>query len=418
MAGRHLTVLVALLTGVSPVGIALAEPIILADERLAPGIYPAPPVPVDFAVPSEPGHPRFDLDWSVGLKGTYTSATTGNSFSSTLNPQFTAVHDGLRADIVIDGSAELVKPWNPGGDVDLSALRLGITAVAPIDSTTNVTANAAIAINQDVRTVPGLDPLIVVPPEVVTGSLGLRVDRSFGRFNLAVRGDAFRTQYGPTNRRDTGVTNNSEQDLWALDSSLRLGFQATPIFEVFGQASLGRDQFDRPSAAGLRSDATDYAMRGGIAGQWRGTLAASASVGLGYHDFDQAGIGDVTTQLYDASVTFTPNSTLSLTARLNTSIDPVGADASGTARVTHRAEADISHTVNSWLRLRAAFDWSQSELIGSAETEQSHGAGIGADYRFNSRAALSADYGFAQRNNSLNGTLDSHTLSLGVTLQR
>lgn len=416
MARRHLTLL-TLLTAAALTGTALADPA-PRDDRLRPGVYPAAPVPEEFAVPAEPGHPPFDLDWSIGLKGTYTAANTGNSFVSTLNPRFTATHDGLRANVVIDGAAEIARPWDAQGDVEVPSLRLGIAVTAPIDSTTTASANAAIALNQELRTAPGLDPVITLPPQVLSGTVGAGVDRSFGRFSLAARGTVDRTLYGPTTRRDTGVTDNSSQNLWELDSSLRVGFQATPIFEVFAETTLGRDYFDQPNTFGVRSDATDVALRGGVAGEWNSVLSASASAGYGYHNFDDTSLGDVATQLYDASVTYRPDETISIAARLNTSIDPVGADARGTARVSNTARADVNYVVNSWLRLRASADWGYSVLTGSTETEQRHGAGAGADYKFNSRTALSADYGYYHRDSTVTGTVDSHTVSLGLTLQR
>ena len=419
MKRRPWTLLLALGASVAPIGMAVADPAVtFAEERLQPGIYPAAPVPEAFAVPAEPGHPPFDLDWSVGLRGTVTQSSDGDSFVTSVNPRFTGTHDGQRADLVIEGEAEVVRPWEPEDDLALRSLRLSISAVAPIDSVTSVTADGSIALDRELASDPVLDPIIIVPPEVVTGALGLGVERTFGRFNVSWAGDAQRVVYGDTERRDTGTTDNSDQNVWGLDTSLRLGFQATPIFEVFTEASTGRDIFDEPSDLGLRSDATSYALRGGVAGEWRSVLAASASLGVGYHDFDQDGIEDVSTQLYDASLTFRPDPTIDITARLRSSVDPVGADADGSARISRIAEAELAYIVNSRLRLRASADWRYADFTQSPETERAFGAGTGADFSFNSHAALSADYGFEHRDNSVDGTLDVHTIGLGVTLQR
>ena len=415
MARRHL-LLLTLLSGTALCQSALADPAI-DDERLRAGVYPAAPAPERF-VPAETAHPPFDLQWSIGLKGTYTNATTGNSFSGVLEPSFTATHEGVRTDIVVDGKAQIARDWQNGENIEMPSLRLGVSATTMLDSQTTASGDAVLTLDQELRSDPGLDPLIIEPPQVLAGSVGAGIDRSFGRFNLALRGDLERTLYGPTTRSDTGRTDNSGQDLWELDSTLRLGFEATPIIEVFTEASLGRDLFDREPAQGPKRDATAMALRGGIAGSWNGVLAASASAGYGYHDFDAEQFGDVGTQLYDASVTFTPDETISLAAGLRTSIDPAGADSDGTARISTVATADLSYVVNSRLRLRASADWGHWRLTGSSETEEWRGAGVGADYKFNSRTALSADYGYEQRENSDSGAQDSHTVSLGVTLQR
>ena len=159
-------------------------------------------------------------------------------------------------------------------------------------------------------------------------------------------------------------------------------------------------------------------MRAGLAGQWNGLLSASASVGIGQQDFDNGNLSDITTRLYDASITYSPDTTLNLTAALATTVEPTGTDSTGTARVAHTATASLDYTVNSWLRLRASADWARSWLEGSTETEQRHGAGIGADYKVNAHTAVSADYGYAHRDNSASGVLESHTVSLGVTVRR
>lgn len=422
---RHFSSLVVLLAGTTLAAPALADPLdpFASDgsghdnERLRPGIYPAAPVPADFAVPPEPGHPPFDIDWSVGLRGTLTHSAGADSFVTTLNPAFTATHAGVRTDLVLDGSAEIARPG--GGELSVTALGLGVSGTYALDGETTLSGNAGIGLSQDLPGTPGLNPVIVEPPAIATGTLGLGIDRSFGLFNLGAGASAVRTVYGTTTRTDTGITDNSDQNLWSTEASLRLGYQVTPIFEVFGQGTIGRDIFDLPSATLLvRPDATERALRAGITGKWNGILEASASIGVGQRDFDAASLGDITTQLYDASLTFTPDPTLSLTAGLSSAIAPPGADATGTARIEHTATAKLDYTVNSWLRLRASADWGISELVGSAETETRYGLGAGADYKVNAHTALSADYGYGHRNNSATGLLDTHTVSLGITVRR
>ena len=374
-------------------------------------------MPKEFGVPVEPGHPLFDIDWSVGLKGAYTHTNQGSSFVKTLTPEFTAVHDGLRADLRLNGGADLAQ--RSGGNIELSGLRLGISGTAPIDSVTNVTGNAALTLSQELPGLPGSSAQVIRPPRIVTGTLGAGIDRQFGRFNVGIAGEATRTIYGPSERVLTGITDNSDQNYWATEASLRVGYQMTPNFEVFGEGTIGRDLFDMPSASLMRrQDGTQRELRAGVTGNWNTVLSATASVGVGDYVFDDAALGSVTTRLYDASVTYRPDPTLGLTAGLSTTISPPGADAAGTAKIEHVAKASADYTVNSWLRLRASANWGLSLFEGSGETERRHGIGAGADYKVNDHTAISADYGFAHRDNSSSGVLDSHSVTLGVTLKR
>lgn len=422
MAGQSFKLLLVMLAVTAQAGAAQADPLAPEvsksdNERLLPGIYPAPPVPEGFGVADEPGQKPFHLDWSVGLKGTITSTTNGSSFVTTLNPQFTATHAGRRMDIVVDGAAELARSQD--GAIAVPALRLGLSTTTELDRDTRLDAETTLELTRQLPGSVGLDPRVIEAPQVLSGALGLGVERSFGRFNLGVRGDAARVVYGATQRSDTGLTDNSDQNLWRGEASLRLGYQLTPILEVFGQASVERSWFDQASPTlGVRTDATDRALRAGLAGKWNGIVTASASVGVGQHDFDASSLSDITTQLYDASLTFTPDPKLNLTAAFSTRVEPTGTDTSGTARVTHLASAKADYVVNSWLRLRAKADWGNSVLEGSGETERRYGFGAGADYKFNSRTALSADYVYDHRDNSRTGPNDAQIVSLGITLRR
>lgn len=421
MTRRTWTLASLILAGSTLAGPVLAEPLIIDEaaldaERLAPGLYPSAPMPEGFEVPPEPSHPPVEIDWSIGLKGSFTSASDGNVFITTLNPAFSASHQGVRTDLKLDGSAVVARAGD--GGMGVTSLDLDFGTETRLDRDTTVTGTASLGLSQDLPATPGLSPLITSPAAVVTGSLGGGLDRRFGQFNLGIKGSLERTLYGPTTRTDTGVTDNSSQNVWQADTSLRLGLQATPIFEVFGEASLGRDWFDSAPISGNKADATSRALRAGIAADWNGIWSASASVGIGHHDFDAAGLGDITTRLYDASLTYSPDSTINLKAALSTTVTPTGSDTAGTAKVAHVASADLDYTVNSWLRLRASADWGYSWLEGSSETERSHGLGAGADYKLNSHTAVSADYGYAHRDNSTSGVFDSHTVSLGVTVKR
>ena len=400
---------------------ALADPLgpeaaKLDQERLAPGIYPAAPAPQDSTVATERSDPPFKLDWSVGLKGSHISSSDGNSFLTTLNPRLSASHDGRRTDWALEAGAELARTGD--GSLGLTALELDLRASTLLDHDTSLNGTAALDLTQTLPGLPGGNPVVTQAPLETSGALTGAIDRRLGRFKLGIEGSVERTVHGPSTRTDTGVTDNSDQNVWEGDARLRLGLQATPVFEIFGEAELGRDWFDRAAADGMRRDATSRALRAGLAGDWNGLLKGSVSVGVGRHDFDDVGLADISAQLYDASLTYSPDPTVNLSASVSTAIEPAGADANGTARVIHRVAANADYTVNSWLRLRASADWSQSWLEGSGESERRHGLGAGADYRINSRTALSADYGYAHRDNSASGVFDSHTVSLGVTLQR
>ena len=388
------------------------------NERLLPNVYPADPVLSSGEWLREPHDPFFDVDWSVALRGSYTKSTSGERFDILLAPSARLEHVGSRSAVNFDASGEIVRP-SGDGRIDIGALRLGLQTGYDLDSATRLTANGNLSLTRATPGSPGLADTIVIAPQTTSGGFDAGITRQFGAFNIGLTGAAQRHVYGETTLATGAVTDNSEQNYWALDSGLRVGFQATPIFEVFGRAGLGRDIFDRPSTAlAAYPNATDVTLEGGVTGRWNDILEVTASTGVGLRRFDVAGLDEVVTQLYGAQVSFTPDPTWRMTAGFATNVAPPGPNAGGTARVDYSANADVAYTVNSWLRLRALADWYSTRYAGSTNTETGYGLGAGADYKVNAHTALSADYGYDYAESTVNGVQDAHRVTVGVTLSR
>lgn len=404
---------------------ALAEPALslgdgsqVDNARLLPDVYPGDAVLVDGSPGAEPYDPFLDVDWSVGLRGTYTKGSDGERFDTYLVPEVSLEHIGTRSAINFDASAEVVRP-DEGNEIDISALRLGLQTGYQLDSETRLNASGNFSLTRAVPGTPGLGSDVVEASRTISGGGEVGVTRAFGKFNVSLTGGAQRTTYGPTSYLDGAVRDNSVDDYWALDSGLRVGFQATPIFEVFGQAGAGRDMFDHDSPTlGVSMDAADYTIKGGVTGRWNDTLEVTGSGGLGLRKFDVADLGEVVTQLYDAQVSFTPDPTWRMTAGFATTVTPPGPTGSGNLRVDYSANAQVAYTVNSWLALRALADWNTARFEGSDAEETGHGFGLGADYTVNAHTAVSADYGYDYSDSTNYGVQDAHRVTMGVTVSR
>jgi hypothetical protein len=388
--------------------------------RLKPGVYPAVPIdplPADFGGLREPYDPYFNIDWSVALRGAYTRTGDGEQFDVIVAPSVSLEHTGSRSQIGLDASAEVDQPVD--GQINVSGLRLGLSSGYHLDKVTTLNANADLSISRDRPGTPGVASDIVEAPQTIVGNVDGGVTRQFGRFNVGVTGVIERSVYGQTTLVGGLVSDNSEQDYWSLGSGLRVGFQATPIFEVFTEAKLGREMFDHPSSVLLvKPDATNHSIMAGVAGRWSSVLTAEASVGVNLRRFDEASLGEVTSQLYDAKLVFTPDPTWRFVAGLSTKVAPPGPDAGGTTRVEYDANAEAQYTVNSWLLLRAMADWNSARFEGSNQTESGYGYGLGADYTLNAHTALTADYGYAHADSRTGGPQDSHRVTVGVTVSR
>lgn len=401
--------------------LCLAAPVLAGeadDERLLPGLYPEAPVPLGDAGLREPYDPFFDVDWSVALRGTYSRTSSGERFDMQLAPRASLEHVGTRSAIRLDADAEITRP-NNDGQISVTGLRLGLEAGYDLDRDTRLAATGNLAVSQALAGTPGIASNVALAPRTVSGGGELGLTRHFGKVNVGLTGGLSRTVYGPTTLDSGAVVDNSDQNYTAYEAGLRVGYQMTPILEVFAQAKLGRDVFDTaPAAPGLRMDATNTSLRGGVTGRWNGVLEATVSTGLGLRRFDAAGVEEVTSQLYDARILYTPDSTWRFGAGFATTLAPTGPNGAGSARIAHAANADVHYTVNSWLALRAAMDWSTARFAGSPDTETGHGWSVGADYKLNAHTAVTADYDYDYTESTRNGVQDAHRVTMGVTLSR
>jgi len=387
------------------------------NDRLLPGIYPADPVLTNGNWLRDPYDPFFDIDWSLALRGSYTKGTNGERFDAMLVPTVTLEHTGTRSNVTATGTAEVVQPVN--GQIDISALRLSGTVGYALDNETSLSAGGRFSMTRATAGSPGVASNIQTAPLTINGGGDVGITRQLGKFNVGLTGAADRTIYEATTLTDGTVTDNSDQNNWALNTGLRVGFQVTPIFEVFGKAELGRDVFDVASSTlGFRPDATTTSLEGGITGRWNEVLEATASTGVTLRRFDAASLDDVIAQTYDAQLSFTPDPTLRMTAGLTTSVAPPGPSGSGSTRIGYGANGEVAYTVNNWLALRAQANWSSARFIGSTDTEAGYGLGAGGDYKVNAHTALTADYTYDQSESSSNGTQEAHQVSVGITLSR
>jgi len=387
-----------------------------ADERLEPGLLPmAPGTPAP--APAEPFDLPFDVDWNVSLRGSYVEDDDGGRYEASLVPQVSLTREGGRWSMGLDGEAELALPVE--SETHLEGLRLGVSGAYALDSLTDITMTGALAYEQPNPHDPGIADDVADPADSLSGSAGLGVTRRFGLFTASLDASLARTVYGPTTLVDNSERLNGEDNLWAVDGGLRLGYQITPIIEVFGRGTVGRDIFDHDiPGLGVKADATQYAVYAGLSGNWRGILTAEGSVGAGLRRFDADALGEIESALFDARLTYSPNSTVNLSAGLGRTLEAAGVDTNATARVETRADVALAYTVNRLLRLRAGADWYEADLEGSGETETGYGFGAGADYRLGPHTQLSADYGYAHTEKSSEPPEDTHRVTVGVTVSR
>lgn len=402
---------------------ALAGPLAPGDgSRVAEAGLFSPVAMADAAnwtpvAPDEPHFPYYNFDWSLGTRGSFIRDSNGPRFEAALLPSASLTHSGKLFSYGATASAQVSKTG--GGAVNLDELRLSGTSTYQVDPRVKWVSNASIAMTREDVNAPDVPSDVAETPLEISGSADTAYTRKFGRLNATVRGNAGRDTYGPTTLTDGTVTDNSDQNNTRLGTGLRLGYQLTPMVEVFGDAGVQRTVFDAPSASlGTRLNDNQYTLMAGVAVTRGETLSASVSAGVGLARFDDPTLSEVRATLYDASLTYKPTEALSLTGAFTTAIGAPGPNGSGTARLAYEADAGATYLVNDWLDWRVAAGWHRTEYAGSDVLDTGYSAGLGADYVVGPHVKLSADYSFERGQITPNPVSDTHTVSIGVTVSK
>ena len=367
--------------------------------------------------PLEPETPFYDIDWSLGLRGAYITDQSGSRYQALVLPNITLTHTGKRVSFNAGASAQISRLSS--GQSTINSLRLSAGSDFAFGDDASLATNASFAVTQEDANNPDVATDVATTPVKISGAADAAFTRKLGRLSAIFRGNAERDVYGPTTLADTTKIDNTSQNLSQLGGGLRLGFELTPILTVFADGSATRQVFDAPiPSLGVKLDATNYAFLGGVSAKWNDVLQAEISAGVGLDRFDDQSLGDVRATLYNASLTFKPNETLTLTGDFSTTISPPGPDNAGTARVDYAATGSASYLVNQWLDLRASAGWHDASLADTSNTETGYDLGVGADYTLSKHAKLTADYGFGHSTVTPNPAVDTHTVTLGLTFSK
>jgi len=409
------------LGGLLLVGTALVS----FDAHAAGGNYgtslrPAEPVltsPADQPAPIGVDPPYFETDWSLGLRGSYINSGSDQRYEVLALPSASLTHTGdtLSYHATVDGQVSSTD----GGSTNVDQARLSAGSALQFNADTSLATDASFAMTQEDVHAPDVASDVAETPVNYDGSADATLTRKFGRFNVSLGGTAGRSVYGPTTLKDASLIDNSGQNNTDFGGSLRLGFALSPVFEVFGKVDATRTLFDAADPnLGVKLDGNLYTARAGFVATWGDELTASASIGQALEQFDAAGLPNVTATLYDASINYKATSTLTLAGDFATTVGAPGPNGSGSAQIAYAATASAAYTVNDWLDWRGSAGWNSATYAGTSNTSKGYSFGVGADYLLSQHAKLSADYDFAHASVTPNPATDTHTVSVGFTLQK
>lgn len=362
-------------------------------------------------------HPPVNIDWSVGLKGSYAMGTMKTQHSVVLTPEVTLDYGGDRMDI--SGNASLEGVVSDQQLVRVDQLSSGLDVAYALDPVTSASLSAAFDVSQEAANAPGVPSNVKVMPIVFEGSLSAGIDRQFGQLGLGLSGDLGRTDVTKTYLQGGKVENNADQSFFSGGANLRASYQVTPILAPFVEAGIGRDVYDKaPKLTGMKLDQTNYALRVGLAAQWQDSFSIEASTGYTWAYFDDPGLTDIGTQTFALSVDYAPPQGVTAGLGFSTTINPGDPDNGTVASVDYAIDGNVGVQLNSQIGVEADFTAGWTAPVSGLPGDFNYSAGLGASFQFNRYTALTADYAYKAVDRASGPLLYSHTLSAGISVSR
>ena len=368
-------------------------------------------------LPREASAPFADIDWSVGLRGSYSSNTlTGGAAEAVVAPSVTLTRRGERTQTTLTSSGAFALDGT--GAVRVDELRAGGKSSYDFDEWTKLSGSFDLSQTQLRPSDSSLPANTAIPPIDLTASASVSVRRRLAQFDLTARLRGERFIEGPTTLTDSSTIDNSSQSSSLGEAGFRLGYELTPLVSLFVDGSGSYEAFDAASPSlGKYLNGRTTQLRGGLSYALAGTLTAEVSAGRAWYDYTDPSISDAPGWVYGASVTFTPDETLTLGGALDSSIGP-SSNAPGETDVDYKLTASSGYQVNPWLKLRGTASYDRTLAVGSGNVASGYSLGAGLDLMTTRHTVWTADYLFAHDQPASDPASDKHTVTVGVTFKR
>lgn len=357
------------------------------------------------------------IDWSVALRGSYASnSLTGGQGQLTVNPEASLTLDGQSSRSTVGAGADIVV--DDAGNARFSEIRAAAESTYRLDSVTSLDGSITGSLGQLSPNDSSLPVNTLHAPLTADGKVQGSVTRDFGGVDVKATLDGERYVRGPTTLDDLSTVDNSHLSFWAGGATLRVGYELTPLLSAFVEGEASMQMFDAPSPTLLTYlHGRTYQLRSGISYNQGSIVSAEGSVGYAWLDYVDPSLTDAPSWVYNGSLTFRPDETLSLTSGLETTLGP-SANVAGDTDVAYAATASARYAVNPWLSLRGSAGWDQTVTLGTGDVSWGINAGAGLDYRSSRYVVWTADYAFARDYAPPTPSNDTHTVTVGVRVQR
>lgn len=377
----------------------------------------AAPATAQEASADDSSGPLIDLNWSLGLRGSYTNdSAMGSLYEGIVAPEVSLTRRYLGGDASIGAGGAVSVDQNK--DIRITDAHANAASSFMLDRVTQLKG----AIDLSTVTLSPFDSSLpsntAIPPRDSTATVTGSAERKLGQFDFTGTLAGTRFTEGPTTLDDASVVDNSDQSYWQGTATLRTGFEFTPKVSLFIEGSDAITRYDAANPSlGLYFNNQTLTLRGGVSYTQPGTFVAEASVGRGFINYADPLLTDRQAWVTNGTLTFTPDETVELVGALDTSIGPSATDA-GDTDVGYTLSGSAKYLVNPWLTLRGTASFDHIITLGSNDTDDTVSAGTGFDFANTKHSAWSVDYLFSRDQKTGLPATNTHKVTVGLTFHK
>ena len=378
--------------------------------------FAAPVQAQDAAIDDSSGQ-LIDLDWSVGLRGSYTNdSAMGSLYKAIVAPEASLTRHYLGGDASVGAGAAASIDQNKA--VRLEDAHANAASSFTLDEFTTLKGSIEVSTIQLSPFDSSLPADTAVTPRETTGTATGSATRKLGQFDFTGTLTGTRFVEGPTTLADSSIVDNSDQSYWLGTATLRTGFEFTPKIALFVEGSDAYTRYDAANPSlGVFFNNQTLTLRGGVSYTQPGTFVAETSVGRGFINYADPSLTDRQAWVTNGTLTFTPDETVELVGALDTSIGP-STTVAGDTDVGYSLSGSAKYLVNPWLTLRGTASFDHVITLGSHDTDDTVSAGAGFDFANTKHSSWSVDYLFSRDQKSGLPATNTHTVTVGLTIKK
>ena len=288
-----------------------------------------------------------------------------------------------------------------------------------LTSRTSVEGEAGYSYNLDRFNDPETPAGAAQRPAVQRFDAEIGATQRFSRLSVGVAAGVEREVYGEVALAGGGTASREAQNNTELSVRTRVGYEASAAMTPFGEAEIGRRNYDlEADASGLERGGVWGELRGGILFDFGSKLSGEAALGYRREDFEDEELEDLGAVTAAASVMWSPRRLTEIRFRFSTDVQPTTIPgASGS--ILYSGTLTAARLVSPRVRLEAGAGFDYERFIGADLRESTLSGFAGFSYAFNRMASLEARY-VHERTDSTDPASDAtaNTVTVRVRLQR